>query len=76
MAKLFAEIDSDKHGHKASKAGDSFLRIELNLKNKTLGWLEIRENTDQVVCLEWFSVGGYSLSPSDRRILAIETKGK
>lgn len=46
MAKLFAEIDSDKHGRKASKSGDSFLRIDVFRGNKKIGTLGVYEVLD------------------------------
>jgi len=41
--KLYAEIDSDKHGRKGSKGGDSYLRIEVFRGNKKLGYLGVYE---------------------------------
>lgn len=43
MAKLYAEIDSDKRGRKASKGGDTFLSIDIARGNKTIGTLRVYE---------------------------------
>lgn len=43
MAKLYAEIDSDKHGRKSSKGGDTFLRVEVKRGNDVLGTLGVYE---------------------------------
>ena len=41
--KLYAEIDSDKHGRKASKGGDGFLRVEVFRGNRKIGTLGVYE---------------------------------
>lgn len=43
MAKLYAEIDSDKKGRKSSKGGDTYIRIDIVRGNDKLGTLGIYE---------------------------------
>lgn len=43
MAKLYAEIDSDKHGRKASKGGETFLRVDIFRRNVKIGTCGIYE---------------------------------
>lgn len=74
--KLYATVHSERMSQPAKKGGNELLRMEINYKNHLLGQLEIRANSDGVVCFEWFDRGGYSLKPSDRRILSIETQGE
>lgn len=43
MAKLYAEIGSDKKGRKASKGGDSFLQVDIIRGNSKIGTLGVYE---------------------------------
>ncbi len=40
MAKLYAELTSDKGGRVASKGGDSSIKVSLNHSNKNYGILD------------------------------------
>lgn len=40
MAKLYAELSSDKGGRVASKGGDTTLKVSLNHQNKNFGILD------------------------------------
>lgn len=59
MAKLFAEIDSDKHGRKASKGGDTFLLIDIYRGNTKVGRVGVYE----VVDVNKGTYGGLQFTP-------------
>ena len=44
MAKLYAEIDSDKGGRKASKGGEEYLDIDILSGNRRIACLTVRNN--------------------------------
>jgi len=46
MAKLYAELTSDKGGRVASKSGDQYITIDLRAKNKQIGQLELYLHSD------------------------------
>lgn len=43
MAKLYAEVYSDKGGRKSNKGGDGFVRVDLYRKNAKVGTLGLYE---------------------------------
>ncbi len=57
MAKLYAELTSDKGGRVASKGGDAHIELVVRQGNKTIGLLEITEiaNTLKV----WYTNSDY-----------------
>lgn len=48
MAKLYAELSSDKGGRVASKGGDETIDVSLFYKNKRIMSVTLRENADGI----------------------------
>lgn len=47
MAKLYAEITSDKGGRKVSKGGDKNIQIKVSNKNKVIYYVDVIDDGDE-----------------------------
>lgn len=52
--KLYATVTSERESRLVKKGGDEFIRIELSVKNKIIGQIELRAN-DTYAVINWFS---------------------
>ena len=54
MAKLYAEITSDKGGRVVSKSGDGYIRVVLQNKNKQTHAIIYRGDTPEIIEFDKF----------------------
>lgn len=57
MAKLYAELSSDKGGRVVGKGGNETINVGLQLNNKVIGMLETRRHNDGTTYVRYWKRG-------------------